>query len=108
MMKVRAGSRPPTSSTTTWIDGSASTRAASPVIGSVGEVEALAGAREVGVGDGGQGEAGAGALLQQRGAGLEDLHHPGPDGAEAEHADADVVHAAHVVAAGPDVSGSGA
>src|SRR5580765_4826790 len=34
MMNARAGSRPPTSSITTWIDGSASTRAASPVIGS--------------------------------------------------------------------------
>src|SRR5215510_12661104 len=33
-MNERAGSRPPTSSITMWIDGSASTRAASPVIGS--------------------------------------------------------------------------
>src|SRR5438477_6174087 len=34
-MKVRAGSRPPISSTTIWIVGSSSTRAASPTIGSV-------------------------------------------------------------------------
>jgi hypothetical protein len=68
------------------------------------QVQALARAREIGVGDRGQSQAGAGALLQHRAAPLEDLHHAGPDGAEAEQADPDVAHRGHAAA----LSGPGA
>ena len=57
-----------------------------------GQVEALAGTDEIHVGDAGQDETTAGALLEQRALRLQELGDAGPDGAEAEQADANVAH----------------
>ena len=72
------------------------------------EVEPLAGPGEVGVGDGGQGQPRAGALLEHRAAALEDLDDARTDGAEPQKADTHVTDAAHrgFLVGGP-VSGSG-
>src|SRR5436309_1611571 len=56
------------------------------------EVQPLARARQVRVGDGGQHEPCAGALLEHRAAGLEDLHDAAADGAEPEQPDPDILH----------------
>ena len=59
------------------------------------QVEALARAGEIGVGDGGQREAAAGALLEHRALRGEDLHDAGADGAEAQQADANLADGRH-------------
>jgi len=56
------------------------------------QVEALARAGEIGVGDGGEGEPAPGALLEDRPTRLEDLDDAAADGAEAEQCDPDVLH----------------
>ena len=56
------------------------------------EVEALARADQIGVGHGGQREASARALLQHLAAREQDLGDAGPDGAEAQQPEADVLH----------------
>ena len=72
------------------------------------EIEALASAEEVGVGDRGQGEPSAGPLLQHLTSTLEDLRDPGPDGAEPQQTDAHVPRAAHGSIPAGSVSGSAA
>ena len=57
------------------------------------EVEAVSGPREVGVGDGRQGEPGPRALFQHLPVGLQDLDHTAADRAEPEQPDLDVAHA---------------
>jgi len=61
--------------------------------GQAAEVEAVSGPREVGVGDGRQGEPGPRALFQDLPVGLQDLHHTAADRAESEQPDLDVAHA---------------
>ena len=72
------------------------------------EIKTLARAGEVGVGDRGQSETSAGALLQHLASALEDLRNPGPDGAEPQQTDAHVARAAHGSIPAGSVSGSAA
>ena len=60
--------------------------------GQAREVEAVSGPREVGVGDGRQGEPGPRALFQDLPVGLQDLDHAAADRAEPEQPDLDVAH----------------
>src|SRR5206468_3143652 len=83
-------------SLTAWISGMPPATAASKAgVGrhrELREIEPLARAGEIGVGDRGEGEPAPGTLLEHRTARLEDLDDPRADRAEAEQSNPDFLH----------------
>ena len=73
-----------------------------------GEIEPLARACQIGVGDGRQRQPAARPLLERGALRLEDLHHAGPDGAEAQKSDTYLADGAHRMTARGRLSGADA